>query len=69
MFGYVSANYTELKKSEQKRYGAVYCGICRRIRQQSGQLGRLALSYDMAFLALLLMSLYEPEETAGKMPA
>ena len=66
MFGYVSANYTELEKPQQKRYGAVYCGICRRIRQQSGQLGRLALSYDMAFLALLLMSLYEPEETSGK---
>ncbi len=62
MFGYVTANYRELTKPQQARYGGVYCGICRRIREQSGQLARLGLSYDMAFLALLLMSLYEPEE-------
>ena len=66
MFGYVTANLRELTKEQQKRYGAVYCGICRRIREQSGQLARLGLSYDMAFLALLLMSLYEPEEMGDK---
>ncbi len=66
MFGYVTASWKELSKQEQERYGAVYCGICRRIRCQSSQAARLGLSYDMAFLALLLMSLYEPEETGGK---
>ena len=66
MFGYVTANLRELDKEQQHRYSAVYCGICRRIREQSGQLSRLGLSYDMAFLALLLMSLYEPEEDGGK---
>ena len=66
MFGYVMANLGELEKPSRKRYSAVYCGICRRIRAQSSQLSRLGLSYDMAFLALLLMSLYEPEETGGK---
>ena len=65
MFGYVTASLKELDKEAEKRYGAVYCGICRRIRIQSGNLARIGLSYDMAFLALLLMSLYEPEETAG----
>ena len=65
MFGYVTASLKELDKEAEKRYGAVYCGICRRIRIQSGQVARIGLSYDMAFLALLLMSLYEPEETAG----
>ena len=65
MFGYVTASIKELDKEAEKRYGAVYCGICRRIRIQSGQVARIGLSYDMAFLALLLMSLYEPEETAG----
>ncbi len=65
MFGYVTASWKELSKADQHRYSAVYCGICRRIRAQSGSPGRLALSYDMAFLALLLMSLYEPEETSG----
>ncbi len=65
MFGYVNANWKELTKQQQARYGAVYCGICRRIRVQSSHMSRLALSYDMAFLSLLLMSLYEPEEACG----
>ena len=65
MFGLVSANLRELTKEEKLRYNAVYCGICRQIRQQSSATARLGLSYDMAFLALLLMSLYEPEETTG----
>ena len=66
MFGFVTANYQELTKEQQHRYGAIYCGICKAIRQQSGNGARLGLSYDMAFLSCLLMSLYEPEETAHK---
>lgn len=65
MFGFVTANSGELTKEQKTRYGAVYCGICRRIREQHTNLARLTLSYDMAFLALLLMSLYEPEESSG----
>ena len=65
MFGYVNASWKELNKEQQIRYQAVYCGICRRIREQSSNLSRLGLSYDMAFLGLLLMSLYEPEEQGG----
>lgn len=65
MFGFVTANTKELTADQKTRYNAVYCGICRQIREQANQLSRLALSYDMAFLALLLMSLYEPEESGG----
>lgn len=65
MFGYVNVNWKELSDEQKDRFGAVYCGICRRIRLQSSNLSRLGLSYDMAFLALLLMSLYEPEEQSG----
>ena len=65
MFGYVSVDVSELTEEEKLRYNSVYCGICRNIRSQSSNPARLALSYDMAFLALLLTSLYEPEETAG----
>ena len=66
MFGYVMANLSELSKPERARYSAVYCGICRRIRTCASNTARLGLQYDMAFLALLLMSLYEPEEAGGK---
>ena len=65
MFGYVVGSWQELNKEQQKRYQSVYCGICREIRERSSQLARMGLSYDMAFLALLLMSLYEPEESSG----
>lgn len=65
MFGYVMANLPELEKDLQKRYMAAYCGICRQIRTRASNAARLSLSYDMAFLALLLMSLYEPEEASG----
>lgn len=66
MFGFVMANVAELNKAQRARYGSVYCGICRQIRQESSNIARLGLQYDMAFLSLLLMSLYEPEETGGK---
>ena len=65
MFGFVTANWKELDKPRQDRYGGVYCGICRQIKSRASQTARLGLSYDMAFLALLLMSLYEPEESSG----
>lgn len=66
MFGFVMADPKELSAEESKRYGSVYCGICRQIHLRAGSLARMGLSYDTAFLALLLMSLYEPEETCGK---
>lgn len=65
MFGLVGANIKELSREEKDRYNSVYCGICRGIREECSAMARWGLSYDMAFLALLLMSLYEPEETSG----
>lgn len=65
MFGLVTASPEELTQEQKQRYGSVYCGICRQIKEADGQLCRLGLQYDMAFLALLLMSLYEPEESGG----
>lgn len=65
MFGFVVANTKALTKQQQQRYNSFYCGICRNIRSQSSNLCRLGLSYDMAFLAMLLSSLYEPEEVSG----
>ena len=66
MFGYVMASLSELGKPQRNRYSSVYCGICRNMRDTACNTARLGLSYDMAFLALLLMSLYEPEEQIGK---
>lgn len=55
----------QLSPAEMDRYREVYCGVCHSLRDQNGQLCRLALTYDMTFLALLLDSLYEPAETAS----
>ena len=66
MFGFVTASLEELSEEQKNRYQSVYCGICRSIRDADGQLCRLGLRYDMAFLALLLMSLYEPDEDNGQ---
>ena len=62
MFGFVTASVKELDQAQQDRYGGVYCGICCGIKDCATQTARLGLRYDMAFLALLLMSLYEPQE-------
>ena len=66
MFGFVMADRKELTPEEDSRYQQIYCGICRQMRLRHGSLARLGLSFDLAFLALVLSSLYEPEEMAGK---
>lgn len=65
MFGLVMADLKELDKAQRARYNAVYCGVCRHMCQENGTVSRFGLQYDMAFLALLLSSLYEPEEHSG----
>lgn len=65
MFGFVMADMKELTPEEKNRYQQMYCGICRQMGLRHGKLTRLGLSYDLAFLGLLLHSLYEPEEVAG----
>ncbi len=64
MFGYVTANRKDLAPEQETRYRAAYCGLCDALRRRHGIFARFALSYDMAFLVLLLDSLYEPERTA-----
>lgn len=65
MFGYIDLNPKSLTQEQTGRYKAWYCGLCREIRNRYGQLGRMVLSNDMTFLAVLLSSLYEPEEESG----
>lgn len=67
MFGYVRANVADLSEAQKARYQACYCGLCRALKERHGQLGRLALTYDMTFLTMFLSSLYEPEEASGTM--
>ena len=59
MFGYVIPNEAVLEPEARERYRSAYCGLCRRLGKSYGVKGRLTLSYDLTFLDLLLMSLYE----------
>ena len=61
MFGYIAPVLSVLSEEQKQRYRAFYCGVCHALRERHGQTGRLSLSNDMTFLAMLLSSLYEPE--------
>lgn len=65
MFGYVVANIDDLDDEEKARYRAVYCGLCRVLKERGGQRSRVCLTYDLTFLVMLYNSLYEPEEDRG----
>jgi len=60
MYGYVLVNKPELKFKEFDIYRSYYCGLCEALGERYGMKGKLAISYDMTFLVLLLNSLYEP---------
>ncbi len=50
MYGYVRPLTGELKVREQQMYRAIYCGLCHSMGNHTGQISRLALSYDLVFL-------------------
>lgn len=54
MFGYIGPEKGELKVRELGQYQAYYCGLCRAIGKRCGQAARLTLSYDCAFIAMLM---------------
>lgn len=59
MLGYVRIDKGELKVREYEIYTGYYCGVCKSIGARYGQLPRMTLSYDAAFLAVLLASFDE----------
>lgn len=63
MLGYVRIYKPDLKVREYEIYCGYYCGICKYIGKNYGQLPRMSLSYDAAFLAVLLDSMIdEPDQ-------
>ena len=55
MFGYVKVNTPSMRVREHELYRAIYYGLCRNMGKTSGQTSRLALSYDLVFLAAVRM--------------
>ena len=62
MLGYVTIERGELKVRELDVYQGYYCGICKSIGKRYGQIPRFSLSYDAAFLAIVLASLESGEK-------
>ena len=58
MFGYVTPLKPEMKIREYETFRAYYCGVCMHIKNDFGNIPRMALNYDMTFLAILLDSLH-----------
>ena len=54
MFGYVRPDTPYLYVKDQTLYQALYCGVCKGIGSSCGQVARLGLSYDVAFLSAIL---------------
>ena len=61
MFGYVTIYRNDLTQPAIDRYQAYYCGLCEALGRKYATAGRMTLSYDMTFAALLLSALYDPE--------
>ncbi len=57
MFGYVNIYKDELKIKDYNTYRAYYCGLCKMLGKKHNQLVRLALNYDLTFLAVITDSL------------
>ena len=68
MFGYVIINQSDLSEEELLRYRQCYCGLCHSLKERSGNLSRLMLTFDLTFLTLLLQALYEKEESENTGP-
>ena len=67
MIGYITVNREDLKVRDLEMYQAFYCGVCQEIKENYGQLPRLALSFEMTFLAMLLSSVYDKRPKAARL--
>lgn len=54
MFGYVMPEKAHLYMKDFDLYRSFYCGICKSMERQFGQLARFTINYDITFLAILL---------------
>ncbi len=65
MFGYVVPDKPELKMREYDVFRGYYCSLCKTLGRSYGQVSRLTLNYDLAFLYILLDSM-SPIPIGGK---
>ena len=59
MFGYIRINKMDLTFREFDYYKGYYCGLCKYLKENHGEVSRLSLNYDITFLILILTALYK----------
>lgn len=59
MFGYVRINKMDLTFREFDYYKGYYCGLCKYLKENHGEVSRLSLNYDITFLILILTAFYK----------
>ncbi len=57
MFGYIKPNYPYLYLKDDNLYRGLYCGMCKSIKKANGNMARFSLTYDIAFMSLLIHSI------------
>ena len=61
MFGYVKINKMDLTFREYESYKGYYCGLCKYLKENHGEISRLGLNYDITFLIVVLTGIYKPK--------
>lgn len=54
MFGYIKPYDPYLYKKDDVLYRSFYCGLCKSIKSEFGEVARFTLTYDMSFLSIFL---------------
>lgn len=70
VFGYIVANPEKLTDEQKARYKGIYCGLCEELGRDRGFINRMTLTYDLAFLAIVLSAVDGEEfsEGSGRCP-
>ena len=53
----------DLTFREYEHYRGYYCGLCKYLKDNHGEISRLSLNYDITFLILILTAVYKPKST------
>ena len=61
MFGYVRINKMDLTFREYENYKGYYCGLCKYLKENHGEISRIWLNYDITFLIVILSAIYKPK--------
>ena len=57
MIGYIKAYKPELKVKDYEVYKGIYCSLCKQLGKRYTPVAQLLLSYDYAFLLLIMMAI------------